>query len=191
MKIAISGAHSTGKTTFLDALRAAFQPGGLPTVAKLAPEAREHGFPILKNHTFESTLWLMATGIKRELELGLNNPVVLVDRPVMEACAYLNAALKDGGRTITPDQERYLEGLARLHAPTYDVVIKTVVDPTQPIVSRAEKRDHDEKFRDLVDREIDALYARLNMRVVPFPRGDAMVLPDMIARIQSGLSSTR
>lgn len=189
MKIAISGAHSTGKTTFLDALRAAIQPIVLPTVAKLAPEAREHGFPILKNHTFESTLWLMVTGIKRELELRLKNPVVLVDRPVMEAYAYLNAALKADGRAITDHQERYLEGLARLHAPTYDVVIKTVVDPTQPIVSRIEKRDHDEKFRDLVDREVDALYTRLNMRVIPLPRGDTQVLADMIAMVQNQLPS--
>lgn len=187
MKIAISGSHSTGKTTFLDALREAVKPTELPTVAKLAPEARDHGFPILKNHTFESTLWLIVAGIKRELEFGLKHPVVLVDRPVMEAYAYLNAALRDRGQEITPEQRSYLEGLARLHAPTYDVVIKTVVDPTQPIASRIEKRDHDEKFRDLVDREIDTLYVRLNLRVILLPRGDKQVLADMIARVKKEL----
>lgn len=189
MKIAISGTHSTGKTTFLDAVRNGVKPNELYTIARLAPEAAGHGFPILKQHTFESTLWLMAAGIKYELEACLKHPVLLVDRPVMEALAYLNAALKHRGAKITAKQRECLEGLARHHATTYDVVIKTVVDESLPIALREVKRDHDSAFRALVDREIDALYGRWGLPVRRLGSGDQQIQADIIDQVQRVISA--
>lgn len=188
MKIAISGTHSTGKTTFLEEVRVAVAPAYLPKIAGLAPEAKKHGFPILKEHTFESTLWLMTAGIKFELEEGLKHSVVLVDRPVMEAYAYLNAALKHRGEALTPAQDECLEGIARGYAFTYDLLIKTVVDESQPIATN-KKRDHDAEFRSLVDREIELLYARWQLSVQRLRFGDNGVLADVVTMVRTGLNS--
>ena len=189
MKIAISGTHSTGKTTFLEAIRNAVTPTQLHTISKLAPKAASHGFPILKQHTFESTLWLMAAGIKYELEASLKLPVVLVDRPVMEAYAYLNAALKHRGVDIDARQRDYLEALARHHAGTYDLLIKTVLDESLPIAVRENKRDHDAPFRALVDVEIDSLYARWGLPLRRLEIGDGRLLAETIERVREGLSA--
>lgn len=188
MKIAISGTHSTGKTTFLEAVRTAVAPMVLPKIAGLAPEARDHGFPILKQHTFESTLWLMTAGIKYELEARLKHPVVLVDRPVMEAYAYLNAALKNRGETLIPAQDECLDGIARGYAFTYDLMIKTVVDESLPIATN-KKRDHDAEFRRLVDQEIELLYARLHIPLRRLEFGDKGILPDTVAMVRTGLDA--
>lgn len=134
MKIAISGTHSTGKTTFLDAVRSAVAVV-LPTITKLAPEARDLGFPILKQHTFASTLWLMAAGIKYELGACLKSPVVL-DLPardgsvrILECSAETPERKADSATKRMPRRDR--PG----YAFTYDVLIKTVVDESQPIAN--------------------------------------------------------
>jgi predicted ATPase len=188
MKIAISGTHSTGKTTFLGALRAEVAPAEPPVISGLAPEARALGFPILKEHNFESTLWMMTTGMKQELEKGLHAPLVFVDRPVMEAYAYLNAALLHRGKALTPAQDQCLFAIARGYMFTYDLVIKTVVDESLPI-SNSKKRDHDAEFRALVDREIDALYSRLGLHVKLFTVGDQTVLSDTAKMARAGLAT--
>ncbi len=74
----------------------------------------------------------------------------------------------------------------RTYAFTYDLLIKTVVDESQPIATN-KKRDHDADFRGLVDREIELLYARFEL---PFRRlefGDEQVLADTIATVRTGL----
>ncbi|MGH3923755.1 MAG: AAA family ATPase, partial [Pseudonocardiaceae bacterium] len=95
VKIAVTGTHSTGKTTFLAALDRALTELGyaVAKVADLAEEAAERGFPILHRHTPHSTLWIMARGIALELEAALWADVVLVDRPVPDALGYYHAAL--------------------------------------------------------------------------------------------------
>jgi adenylylsulfate kinase-like enzyme len=73
MKIAVTGTHSTGKTTFINAVREELQGQGyrVAVVSDLGEEALNRGFPILYQHTPESTLWIMTTGIARELEAAL------------------------------------------------------------------------------------------------------------------------
>lgn len=84
VKIAIAGTHSTGKTTLLANVECKLLGRGLRVtrVGNLAVEAKACGFPILRHHTFTSTLWIMTRGISLELEAGLSSDIVLVDRPV-------------------------------------------------------------------------------------------------------------
>lgn len=178
MKIAISGTHSTGKTTFLARLQASLGRS-IPTVAGLPREAANLGFPILKEHNFQSTLWLMAAGMQRELEAGLRSPLVLVDRPVMEPAAYLLAALKFRGEMLPAAEQSCLREIARSYMFTYDLVLKTVVDPALPI-SNNKKRDHDAPFRALVDEEIDAFYAGLGLSVRSMRVGDEQVFSEVL-----------
>ncbi|WP_219340730.1 hypothetical protein, partial [Escherichia fergusonii] len=70
IKIGITGTHSTGKTSFFDAVQEALSPSHLRVVriGDFARRARSIGFPILRDHTFESTLWIMAECLRLEAE---------------------------------------------------------------------------------------------------------------------------
>ncbi|WP_155258272.1 AAA family ATPase, partial [Bradyrhizobium japonicum] len=96
MKIAITGTHPSGKSTFLQSLEQELNDMGLRIhrIGDFAPRAQGLGFPILTQHTYESTLWIMAECLRCEAEASLQNDVILVDRPVIDALGYLHAALQ-------------------------------------------------------------------------------------------------
>lgn len=166
-KIGVAGSHSTGKTTFVAKMRNAIEGAGLRVgrVNDLATRALELGFPILRNHTYESTLWIMAECMRQEAELSLRADVILVDRPVLDALGYLKAALSVSGRGIEFRRLDALERIAALHSSDYDVLVVTSLDPTIPMGSG---RDDDEVFRRAAAEAVDDVIAR--------NRPDALVL---------------
>lgn len=151
--LGIAGTHSTGKSTFLKRLRGLLEADGcrVTVVGDKASECREAGFEILRQHTFESTLWIMTSVIQAELEAGLRSDFVLVDRPVPDAIGYLEAALETESRPISSMEREYLYSLARLHTSRYDVMLKTELDST---IRLGDGRDSDMVFRELVDSKI-------------------------------------
>ncbi|MEQ1808650.1 MAG: AAA family ATPase [Terricaulis sp.] len=156
MRIAITGTHSTGKSSFLDALQQRLGAAGLTSarVDDLARTARDLGFPILRDHTFASTLWIMSDGLRRELEVLLRAPIVLIDRPPLDALGYLNAALETRKDSIAVSERAVLENLVTAYTPVYDVLIMTELDPTIPL---GPDRDDDEVFRRLAGDHIRQL----------------------------------
>jgi hypothetical protein len=160
--VGVAGTHSTGKTSFVqDVLKQAENCGvSVAVVSDTATKCREAGFPILTNHTFESTLWIMTSVIKAELEAGLKASLVLVDRPVPDALGYLEAALSATGRTITEQQSIYLYGLAEHHAKGYSLLLKTQLDESIPL---GQGRDPNLDFRRDADRHIDVTLSRLSI----------------------------
>lgn len=156
MKIAVAGAHSTGKTTFLDLLDAALTKQGITVrrVSDLATEAYKLGLPILRAHTFASTTWIITQGIAHEYGLGATpSAVLLVDRPVADALGYLMAALEFQGKTLPADQMEFLERIVDYHMRTYDFVIETVIDPSLSITDDG-ARDLDWDYRMIVAAKI-------------------------------------
>ncbi|WP_063832937.1 AAA family ATPase [Labrenzia sp. DG1229] len=145
-KIGVAGSHSTGKTAFVAKMWNAIEDTGLRVarINDLATRALELGFPILRNHTYESTLWIMAECMRQEAELSLSAEVVLVDRPVLDALGYLKAALSVSGRSIDHRRLDALERIAEVHSSDYDVMVVTSLDPTIPV---GPGRDDDELFR--------------------------------------------
>jgi predicted ATPase len=188
MKISISGTHSTGKSTFLDELKTELRNYRVTIVQDLAVTARDRGFPILRDHTFSSTIWMMAYGISLEQEAGLRSDLVVVDRPVMEPIGYLKAALKSQNRSITKAEDECLHAIARGYAFTYDLLIKTVVDRSIPI-SSAKERDHDPEFRLSADREIGEVYDRLGCKFVSLHSGDRSKRAEIFKDIQDRLAA--
>ncbi|MCW0370801.1 ATP-binding protein [Xanthomonas sacchari] len=162
--IAITGTHSTGKSTFVDKFCNIARARGLTvgTVKDNASECARKGFGILKSHTFQSTLWIMATVIREEQYEGLGADLVIVDRPVSDAIAYLEAALAATEREIPAADREYLYALAKLHAPRYDLVFKSVLDES---INLGPGRDPDLEYRKEVDRRMGAVLSRLE--VVP------------------------
>jgi hypothetical protein len=160
-RIAVAGTHSTGKTTFLEMLRREFERRGevVAYVHESALNARKLGFPILADHTFESTVWLIARAMELEAVATLEADVILVDRPVLDAIGYLLAALEHTGRVIGPDRLERLEAICAAWAPEYDLVFLTLLNP---FVSVGEGRDGDPCFR---LRAADAVAAVVNRHI--------------------------
>jgi hypothetical protein len=159
-KLAITGAHSTGKSTFLDALDARLTARGVRVgrIGGLAKRARDLGFPILANHTIESTLWIMAEGLRLEAELSLACDVILVDRPPLDALAYLKAGLEVSGGVADEARLARLHDLARASTSDYGIMVLTILDPA---VTLGEGRDRDVALRAAADRQVAALIAEL------------------------------
>ena len=90
LKIGIGGSHSTGKTTFLTMLRDRLEDMDLSVfqIPSLATAAQDLGFPILTEHTYHSTLWIMAKGLCQEAHATLSKDILLIDRPIFDALGY-------------------------------------------------------------------------------------------------------
>lgn len=151
--IGIAGTHSTGKSTFLKHAWERLSALDLRVIriADNASKCHEAGFGILRDHTFDSTLWIMVSVIRAELEAALAADVVLVDRPVPDAIGYLEAALETQRHDISPNERHYLYTLARLHSARYSLLLKTALDSS---IVLGEDRDSDLSFRKLVDEKI-------------------------------------
>ena len=155
-KVAVTGAHSSGKSTFLVALRSRLEAEGLAVgaVRDLASKARDAGLPILRDHTVESTLWIMAETMRQEAQLGMSCQVILVDRPVSDALAYLLAALEVSGRQVEPSRRANLRAIARAHTQDYDLLLSTVLDESLPL---GDGRDPDPVLRLAAAKHTQAL----------------------------------
>lgn len=156
VKVGIAGTHSTGKSTFLEQLNSVLSAEGVAIgrVGDLAKAARDRGFPILTDHNFESTLWIMAEGMRQEAEAALSSEVILVDRPVFDALGYLHAAVEISGRSLPDRQLDELRSIAVAHAGDYDVLVMTKLDPA---ISLGEGRDKNHEFRVAAGEKIRAI----------------------------------
>ncbi|WP_329408640.1 ATP-binding protein [Nocardia vinacea] len=166
--IAVVGTHSTGKSTFLARLAHELRRAGLEvaTVADLGEQAQRMGLPILWNHTWVSTLWIMTRGISNELEAWLHADTVLVDRAVPDALGYYRAALEYRGETADPDGSAYLETLARSHSDCYNLIFRTQIDPHIPLGTN-KVRDGNHQFRTLADHHVEAVLRELTLPWLP------------------------
>ncbi|MEC3919303.1 AAA family ATPase [Nocardia sp. CDC160] len=162
--VAVMGTHSTGKTTFLERLEEELRRNRIEvaTVADLGYHALKAGLPILDQHTWASTLWIMTRGISNELEAWLHADVVLIDRGVPDALGYYEAALEYSGRQPDPQRIKHLEELVVSHSQNYDLVLRTVLDPDKPLGDN-KPRDTDLKFRALAGQRIEAVMTRLGI----------------------------
>lgn len=66
--IAITGTHSTGKSSFLHTLAEQLHRDRIEVaiVADLGAEAAANGLPILDRHTWATTLWFLSRGMAAE-----------------------------------------------------------------------------------------------------------------------------
>ncbi|TIT97449.1 MAG: hypothetical protein E5W44_04255 [Mesorhizobium sp.] len=172
VKIGLAGTHSTGKSTFLERLKSRLSDGGYKTgqIEDLAARARARGFPILTQHTFESTLWIMAEGMRLEAEASLNEDVILIDRPVFDALGYLDAALQISGRSLPPRRVEELQTIAAAHAGDYDIILLTELDPSIPL---GEGRDENQAFRIAAGEHIAAIADRFGLQPLRLTSGNA------------------
>ncbi|MFD7659962.1 AAA family ATPase [Actinosynnema sp. NPDC059797] len=173
--VGVLGTHSTGKSTFLARLAHELRRAQVQvcTVADLGEQAQRIGLPILRNHTWLSTEWIIARGISDELSAWAHAEVVLVDRPAADALGYYRAALACRGERADPEVAARLKRLVRDHSVYYDLLYRTTLDPDIPL-GDDKPRDADAEFRHLADRHVAQVLCELELphRLLPADRHD-------------------
>ncbi len=169
-KFAVAGTHSTGKSTFVAALKARLQAEGLAVtdVHDSAADAHAEGFPILADHTFESTAWLIAQAIRLETKASLSAAAIIVDRPVPDALGYMLAALRHQQRDLELGRYKRLESLCRAWVGEYDILFVTKLDLSVPIGSG---RPDDEQFRIKASQAIVEILSDMRPDAIPLLYG--------------------
>ena len=159
-KIAVAGTHSTGKSTFIALLQRQLEEQGIHvnSIHVRVTEALALGFPILENHTFESTAWIMARTMELEAIASISSEVILVDRPVPDALGYLVAALGYTGRTLEARRLNVLETICAGWVEEYDLLFATELDRSVPVGTG---RSTNEAFRIAAGEAISQILRRI------------------------------
>ena len=162
LKIAVSGAHSTGKTTFLNGLKKSIQSLGFQC-SMVSDLASRCPLPILREHTIESTLWIVSTGIAEEIEAAYKANIVLVDRSLLDAWAYLMAIFSEPPEAKLSPKFKTLESTICNWLPTYTIIYQTQIDTTLPIQDN-KGRDLDPDYRIKIERQMNLAFQNFNVQ---------------------------
>lgn len=127
MKIAISGAHSQGKTTLFEALKKETYFADHAFRGSLTRTLKELGMPINEKGTPATQLFVMAEHFNRSCIMG----DVVLDRCVLDGIAYTDAVLLPYNKTPT----HYWDAIISLYKETirkYDIIF--YIRPDLPLV---------------------------------------------------------
>lgn len=154
--IGVAGTHSTGKSTFCNDLKNMLELKGVrvATIPSFGSLAVQQGIPLLTQHTYDSTMWFIDRTLEAEQAARANAEVVLVDRPVIDAVAYWNAAVEYRGASVAMHEVEAIGALMLNHCPNYTTVLATRLDLTVPL---GPGRDADARFRASVDVHLHQL----------------------------------
>ena len=144
-KIAFIGSHGIRKTTAALAFANVIQRAGR-SVEFAREVVRDNPLGINEGSSSEAQLWVLASQIRRELELAPKAECLVTDRGVMDNFAYYLRAC--GG------EDRWsVEPLVRAWSATYDLVVRLTPD----VELRADGiRSTSDRFRDEVEAILDA-----------------------------------
>jgi nicotinamide riboside kinase len=149
-KIAFIGSHGIRKTTAALAFATVIQRAGR-SVEFAREVVRDNPLGINESATGEAQLWVLASQIRRELELAPKAECLVTDRGVMDNFAYYL-------RACSGEDRFSVEPLVRAWSATYDLVVRLTPD----IRIRADGvRSTDGRFRDEVEAILDARLPRL------------------------------
>ncbi len=183
--IGVAGTHSTGKSTFCRDLKACIELKGIRvvTIPSFGARAVLEKIPVLTHHTYDSTMWFIERTLEAEQAARANAEVVLVDRPVIDAVAYWNAALAYRGASAVACEAKAVNELMLNHCSNCATVIATKLDTS---VVLGPGRDIDAVFRELVDSHLHELLGRYSIhhRVLA-PAVREVLLGELTAELSS------
>jgi nicotinamide riboside kinase len=185
LKVIITGAFSTGKTSLVASLADALISSGL-TVARVPDVSRGCPVPLNRDQTDDASLWLLTTQISREIAASLGQEaVMLCDRGVPDVLAHhleVQARNDDGKiRLLAPFLDNWLE--------TYDLIFFSRLDEEIPIVPDG-LRIEDAAYRTMLDGfAAEILSGRKQVYELPF--GEAQRLDYARETVTRFLSSSR
>lgn len=164
IKLAVSGAHGTGKTTVLTALRDALLEQGVkaqlvPEVPRIVCEAAgDKEFFRRENNSVERQLTLLMGQPVYESSLAVENDVILCDRSIIDHLAYTRYLFGDSLQEQGLDQ--VVLSLVGRHMQTYDLVfyVPPEIDPIDDGT-----RESSREFQLVIDEEIRSLLQALDV----------------------------
>lgn len=165
IKLAVSGAHGTGKTTVLSAFRDALLEEGIkaqlvPEVPRIVCEAAgDKEFFRRENNSVERQFTLLMGQPVYESSLAAEHDVILCDRTIIDHLAYTQYLFGDSLREQGLDQ--VVLSLVGRHMQTYDLVfyVPPEIDPVDDGT-----REGDRAFQLAIDEEICSLLQSLDVQ---------------------------
>ena len=124
LKVAVSGSHSTGKSSFLRLVKQHLDIRNIQYTI-VADMATRCPFPILKQQTIESSLWMISTSVAEEIAALNKTGIVLIDRPIIDTWPYLMAVTS---HDLPGDSNAVLatyECIIRNWIRTYNIIYRT------------------------------------------------------------------
>lgn len=146
LRVLICGAYSTGKTTIVQKVATHLCAQGLrvticPDVARACP------FPLNRQQSVSTTMWLAAMQIRAEIEAGAGNAdVVCCDRGLPDILSHHVVDGIDDANGLT----RAFVTYARAWAASYHAVFRSCIDPHVSIAADG-LRLTDEAYRRALD----------------------------------------
>lgn len=162
MKIAVSGSHRTGKSTYLRIFYDYLLHNQI-SAKILANDATVCPLPIKKDQTFSSTMWLIANCIKNEVEAQYGCDVLLVDRPVIDAWGYYIAS---DMYKLNLEEENVAMGIVTSWMQTYKYIVISKIDNSY----YKEDNTEDLEYQQKIELSILSTYNLLNLH--PFQMAD-------------------
>jgi nicotinamide riboside kinase len=169
LKVLVTGAYSTGKSTIVRRVAQHLKIAGLKVMV-LDDVARSSPYPLNKDQDDDGTIWLATTQISRELHsMQTTNDIVICDRGVPDILAHnLDAdARKDGIlSTILPFLNRWTT--------TYNIIFLSDVNKAIAIAPDG-LRVLDEEYRNRMGIHAHlALEGRSDIIVLPHDEGERL-----------------
>ncbi|MBB4209744.1 AAA family ATPase [Roseinatronobacter bogoriensis] len=131
LKILITGAYSTGKSTLIAVVSKSLESSGIP-VFVLSDSSREINFPLNREQGHDTTLWLLSWQISKERlskSLGASYRVVFCDRGVPDILAHDLEARRRGQEL----QSEIALQAALNWCCSYDLSFLSTIDETIPV----------------------------------------------------------
>jgi predicted ATPase len=154
MKVSYTGTHGTGKTTSV--LSKAYEMKlSFPDkdITVFMENAKHSPYPINKNGTLESQMWIFTNQMQHEIYLTSKYDVVICDRSVVDAIAYTYFVNKEAA-------EHMLQ-LAKYHVPTYDVIYFKTLANNDYLYENGVRDAEDRLYREGIERKLLEFYDKL------------------------------
>ncbi len=184
LKVAISGAFSTGKTTLVTALTRDLELQGLK-VSSVDDVARDAPMPLHRDQTPHASAWLIGTQIARESEASRQHAnLVLCDRAVFDVLSH-TLIIRPNSRA----EKQLLSdiwALGKAWAGTYDLVLTTTIDESLPPIADG-LRVADESYRRLLDDSLETTFERLDIAPEVLPGSPGKTLDAALHRIRTAI----
>ena len=168
IKVALIGAHNTGKTTICHQLVAELKKRDFNAdyLVEIAREAQRVGFPINEGTTKEAQRWIALTQIARELEPRPGIQILVTDRSALDNYVYSTRKFGE-----SPE----LDSLINAHMPSYDLLFKVPINPDYRNGHSANDgvRSVDPIFQEEIDALIDDTFKKRGILFVPYTTIDS------------------
>ena len=157
MRIALSGAHGTGKTTGVFELAVKYKKETKnQSVTVLTENASHSPLPINKGTTKYSQYWIFCDQLRKEIELDSKYNIIICDRTIIDPIAYTSVSL--------PHEIEFIQSMkdfAINYLSTYDQIIFKKIETNDYHFNDGIRDYKDKSYRKQVEDKLLEIYDEL------------------------------